>query len=72
MFKDDAKTFYKNEVRHLSSWHQVTAVLGGSYNIYARSRAIIHEIRSLKLGTFVEDSKHEGEVLQALARRIEG
>lgn len=41
MFKGDTTIFFKNEVRHLTSWPEIVSVLGERYNIYTRYRGII-------------------------------
>lgn len=71
MFKGDTNNFFKNEVKHLTSWPKEIVVLSERYNSHSRRRAIIDEIRSMKLDRFMNEAKHEGEALQMLARRIE-
>lgn len=71
MFKGEGKTFFKNDVKHLAFWPEVGTVPSQGYNSHARSRAIIDEIRGLRLNKFTNDAKQEGEALQNLARCIE-
>ena len=72
IFTGDAEQFFFDELSGIEDWNVIVDVLNRIYNNPAKSRAIMDELRSIKLNDFHDNGRNtDGEALQLLARRIE-